>query len=226
MRFVFFMSVLCFLISGCSKQEMEVVANESPTELYHCDKSSYPEAAFERNGKKVTVGMDQENFIYRCSDGNHGIWSAACSYYQSCVSQVKQHKDGLPLTELVDLDFREVAEYLKSQNKHTKTLVSEKCHNGICSKVVEAAMNACSAATESFNPVLAGDKIFEHIAEVTYEESRLLGQKAVKSYGTCLCVIHNYLSIDDDYSIGYCIGDEFIECKGRDSAFCGRKVNR
>jgi hypothetical protein len=87
-------------------------------------------------------------------------------------------------------------------------------------------IKACDVVSSTYSARTVGDSIFQYIPELDYETAMKLGAKAVKGYGECLCSLHNELEIKDDYSIGYCQGDQFIECKGKEGAFCGREVER
>ena len=57
---------------------------------------------------------------------------------------------------------------------------------------------------------------------ITKEEADPIAKKAIDGYGECLCAVSSAFDIEIDVSIGYCQGEEFIECE--DKAFCGRDL--
>jgi hypothetical protein len=241
------LTIMLFLIiscSGCSKPEKIYV---SPTTLKQCDRS-YDETTYDSvwtsgndasvsfnlvsgdlklspstkktNTTKVTWRMDQDKFFVNCSPGNKGVWSSACPYYQKCVSIVKHSKSDKP-SSIELLDYEGVARFIKRQQVGTaKTSPTRNCHGIHC-----PVKDACDVVSSTYNPVVVGNSIFQYIPEIDYEEAQQLGIKAVKGYGACLCALHNYTEVEDDFSIGYCVGERYVECNSRNGgAYCGREL--
>ena len=227
----------------------------SPTNLLDCNRT-YPETTYKSewtSGKDATVSldlisgiisynsstkkshtssvawaMDQNKFFENCSSGNYGVWSSACPYYQQCVSVVSHLFSKNPPSEFVEMDYEAVAVFIKSQNTSgAKTVSKEVCHGDRCSQKTDNIVDACSVVSSTFSSQVTANSIFKFVPEIDYKRAHQLGEKAVKGYGECLCVLHKELEIEDDYSIGYCAGEKFIDCNSRNGgAFCGRKIRR
>jgi hypothetical protein len=238
------------LFAGCSDKNT-IETSFSPTQLQHCDRA-YQETNYKTewtsgsdasaslsliSGKitfspstkkthkdEVTWRMDQNRFYDNCSEGNFGVWSSACPYYQQCVSLVKHLKSGKPSNEFTELDFEGVATFIKSeQSDGEETKSREKCYGDRCWQVTDNITKVCDGTSSTYSPTVIGNSIFHNIPEIGYQESQQLGKKVIAGFGTCLCVLHKRLKIKDDYSIGYCSGEKFLSCDGK-GAFCGRKV--
>jgi hypothetical protein len=250
-QFLPILPILLFLLllTGCSPSEQSF----EPKNIYDCNRTYY-ETAYEttwistesasldynrwsgkitftppstkKNTTGIAWGMDTDKFFEHCSTGNIGVWSTACSHFQQCVSVVKNIE--IPnQEEFVSLDFKEAAEFIKQKLYSVgKTEPRRNCFNGRCSMPVDNITNSCDVVQRTYSATTVGDSIFKNIPELDYEQSQALGVKAVEGYGECLCALHDFLNIKDDYSIGYCIGDNYFDCERGEGAFCGRNIQR
>ena len=216
-----FLSIIFVASCGSGEESFE------PKVLSDCDRTYYETTRTAKDNKStVTWTMSSDKYFSNCSPGNKGVWSNACPYYQKCVSEVKYLDSGKSDNEFVELDFERTAKFIKSKlwasGKTTER--KEKCRGNRCWMTTPNITAACDAVSSTYSGKVVGNSIFENIPEFSYEKSHELGQKAVKGYGECLCILHNALNIQDDYSIGYCIGERYIECDKK--AFCGREIKR
>lgn len=74
--------------------------------------------------------------------------------------------------------------------------------------------------------VMAGEilRTYYDLTEMTSIVAGKLGAEAVKGYGECQCVMHDYFKVRDNISIGFCIGPNYQDC--RDTAYCGASADR
>mgnify|MGYP001291058404 CR=1 FL=1 len=238
--------IFLLLLTGCGPSEQSF----EPKKIYDCNRTYY-ETAYEttwtstesasldynrwsgkitftppstnENKTKIAWGMDTDKFFELCSSGNRGVWSSACSHFQHCVSVVKNIE--VPnQEEFVSLDYKGTAEFIKQKLYNSgETKPREKCYGERCWMTVDNINNACDVVARTYSSTTVGDAIFKNIPELDYEQSQILGKKAVRGYGECMCALHNALDIKDDMSIGYCMGDSYYDC---DTAFCGRNIKR
>ena len=80
---------------------------------------------------------------------------------------------------------------------------------------------ACDAVVYTYNPERVASSISQ-VFPISTEEAKPLGEKAVKGYGICACVVSHAFDIEIDISIGYCKGEKYIECQ---KAYCGRDLD-
>ena len=80
---------------------------------------------------------------------------------------------------------------------------------------------ACDVVVRTYNPEEVASSISK-VFPISSEEAKPLGEKAVKGYGICACVVSNAFDIEIDISIGYCKGEEYVECQ---KAYCGRDLD-
>jgi hypothetical protein len=70
--------------------------------------------------------------------------------------------------------------------------------------------------------------VYKELSTMDEVTSRVLGNEAVKGYGKCMCVMHDYFKVRDNISIGFCIGPNYFTCSHpqMSGAFCGESGNR
>ena len=150
------------------------------------------------NSGKVTFGMDQGRFIQNCSAGNKGIWSKACPYYQQCMSMVSYVNSEEENKTYKELNYQETATYIKENTPQSPSTDS-------------TVASACGVVARTYSATTVADSIFAKISEISWDDSRMLGEKAVEGFGECLCAIDNHLNRKGDYSIGYCTNDIYTD---------------
>lgn len=205
---------ILFLILLMSYDETEAeTENESVSwanveSVSDCD-MQYKEASDEQrnsNGQTYTINysMDADGFFDKCAEGNMGPWSKPCPYYQQCIASVKNKLPGTvdiePLSYAATAEY--VRDYLIKQNELKNTAESANSRS-------DNILKACSNPHER-GKALNG-MIYRYIPEVPdLDVAERLALKANSGYGECICVLHDYLNLDIDMSIGKCLADQFI----------------
>jgi hypothetical protein len=248
-----FLVIIFLRFSSEDDKEQIKSIDFSPTKLSDCDKV-YPATAYKSewtsseaasvsldlvsgvisyipstkvsHTSTVSWSMDQNKFFENCSPDNYGVWASACKYYQQCVSVVGHGITEKTASEYIDMNYENVAVFIKSQNSSgLKTTSRKVCSGDRCWQKTDNIADACSVVTSTYKSKVVANSIFQFIPEIDYKRAHQLGEKASGGYGECLCILHKELGIEDDYSIGYCAGEEFFTCNRRNGgAFCGRKL--
>ena len=150
-----------------------------------------------------SLRLNESDFFPVCSPGDlsgfgYSTWNSTCRGYQQCISAVRYFNANEDGAEYKELDFVETANYLRKSLKQQASGDSEVSY-------------ACNILVSTASPETVADSIFAYIPEISWVESRALGEKAVKGYGECLCAIDNHLNRKGNHSIGYCIGDKYTD---------------
>ena len=171
--------------------------------------------------------MDKDKFFEMCSLGNSGSGREACPYYIECVSQVIHNKSGKK-GKLEFLTFDDAAIAIRKQSIESGQLKASKVEHNGRSMRVKNFVNACDSVSSTYNGVVVGATIFQHVPEIPdFKTAMVLGETAVKGYGVCRCVLANYTELHESMSIGYCVGDKMVDCNSSNGgAFCGLKLKK
>jgi len=171
---------------------------------------------FKTHNHQVTFSMDKERFFEMCSPGKFGVGGTACPYYIECVSKVF-HNQSIEKSELELLTFEGAAKIIREESiklgqlKPSKLSLHPRAKEGSKPDYVANFIKACNAVSGTYSGSVVGATIFENVPEVPdFSTAMVLGDKAVKGYGECLCVLANYTGLNNVMSIGRCEGDRFI----------------
>lgn len=167
-----------------------------------------------------TMSMDKSRFYEYCAVGKEGYSLAeVCPYYMECVSSVYHKKSKLKGSVKIR-DFDAVAKILRDyriQAKMLKLSVEKPRGEHAYKKPdlwlsdVKNFKGACDSVSSTYNANVVASTIYQHVPEVpNFKVAKKLGEKAVKGFGQCNCVLQNYTGIDQVLSIGYCVGDRYV----------------
>lgn len=89
----------------------------------------------------------------------------------------------------------------------------------------------CGEVVHTYSGGVVGSKILSTYKELTSMNEAVaskLGNQAVKGYGECMCVMHDYFKVKDNFSIGFCVGHNYFTCSHpqMSGAFCGQNGDR
>ena len=166
--------------------------------------------------KDVTFSMERERFFKICSPDGSKLAADACPYYIECISQVIHNSQGRK-GKARYLDFEATAFYLREEAKKLGELnpsVTEPHRYSTEERPLTTIKNvheACESVSGTHSPGVVAAAIFENIPEVPdFKTARTLGEKAVKGYGECSCVLSDHLGLELKMSIGHCRWDQFV----------------
>ncbi len=160
----------------------------------------------------ITSSMDDGVFFKFCAVGaRSNPRTAACPYFMECVSAVYHKKNRLKGAPGV-YSFEKVAKILRDDRIERGNLKpSVTVPRGKYSSV-ENFKNACDVVSSTYSGNVVAAEIYKYVPEVTsYSVAQKLGDKAVKGYGECNCVLQNYTGIEQAMSIGYCNGEAYVD---------------
>ena len=89
----------------------------------------------------------------------------------------------------------------------------------------------CGEVVHTYSGEVVGRKIQSRYKELTSMSETIalkLGNQAVEGYGECMCVMHDYFKVKDNFSIGFCVGPDYFTCSHpqMSGAFCGESGDR
>ncbi len=164
----------------------------------------------------VTYSMDRERFYEMCSPAARKVGTAACPYYIECVSQFKQHKERYS-GKLKYFDFEDAATFLRKvaieSGELQQSFVEPHRYATKDRPMTEInnVDNACEAVSSTYSSQVLAATIFGNVPEVpNFKVANELAEKAIKGYGTCYCVLADYLDLEVELSIGACRYNMFI----------------
>jgi len=168
----------------------------------------------------ITSSMDEGVFNEFCSPGaRSNPRTPACPYYMECVTDV-YHKKNLILDPVNVFSFERVASILRDDKlKQGRLKSSISVQRGVASDRpnlklfdVKNFTNACDVVSRTNNSNVVAAEIYANVPEIkNYTIAKKLGEKAIRGYGECNCVLQNYTGIKQVMSIGYCDGDKYFD---------------
>jgi len=85
--------------------------------------------------------------------------------------------------------------------------------------------SACGTVAGTYKAKELAGSIMSRIPSINVKNALILAEKGISGYGECMCVLYNFTEFKDDMSIGYCVGEEYVNCnESNGGAFCGRKL--
>ena len=98
-------------------------------------------------------------------------------------------------------------------------------------KFASKTRSICGEVVHTYSGEMIGRKIrssYEELKSMNESIARKLGDQAVEGYGECMCVMHDYFKVKDNFSIGFCVGPEYFTCSHPQisGAYCGESGDR
>jgi hypothetical protein len=98
-------------------------------------------------------------------------------------------------------------------------------------KFASKTKTVCGEVVHTYSGGVVGSKILSTYKDLTSMNASVanrLGNQAVKGYGDCMCVMHDYFKVKDNFSIGFCMGPEYFSCSHPKvgGAYCGQSRDR
>lgn len=89
----------------------------------------------------------------------------------------------------------------------------------------------CGEVVHTYSGGVVGNKIlstYKDLTSMNESVANKLGDQAVEGYGECMCVMHDYFKVKDNFSIGFCVGPDYFTCSHpqMSGAFCGESGDR
>jgi hypothetical protein len=214
---------LCNRAYGETSRIVTSTSTESPSLNYNIvsGKVSIKPGDVNEYKNTITSTMDDDVFYKFCASGaRSNPRTPACPYYMECVSAVYHKKNRLKGAPKV-FGFERVAKILRDHQIDKGYLkpsveVSRGQHAygkpNLMLSDVRNFKSACDVVSSTYSGNVVAAEIYKHVPEVRqFSVAQKLGEKAVKGYGICNCVLQNHTGINQVMSIGYCVGDRYVD---------------
>jgi hypothetical protein len=157
---------------------------------------------------------------------------------ENCVTDFKSEEEQGLLNEISAIrisfnDYESIARKYRSLYDlcGEKSYLEQFSEFESLSEFASKTKSICEEVVHTYRGSAVGEKIQSVYRELTSMDEITaieLGNRAVEGYGNCLCVMHDYFEVRDNFSIGFCVGPNYFTCSHPQlgNAYCGQGADR